>query len=49
MLQRTRPGGYLVVREDPAPAASVQLEEEGFVIVTVAKDLQPLKEFSLES
>jgi ectoine hydroxylase-related dioxygenase (phytanoyl-CoA dioxygenase family) len=33
MLKRMRPGGYLVVREDPVPEASVQLERDGYAIV----------------
>ena len=33
MLKRVRPGGYLVVREDPVPKAAVQLERDGYGII----------------
>ena len=36
MLKRVRPGGYLVVREDPVPEAAVQLERDGYAIIRSA-------------
>ena len=33
MLKRMRPGGYLAVREDRVPEASVQLERDGYAII----------------
>jgi len=36
MLKRMRPGGYLAVREDPVPEASVQLERDGYAIIRSA-------------
>ncbi len=36
MLKRMRPGGYLAVREDRVPEASVQLERDGYAIIRSA-------------
>lgn len=46
MLTRQWPGGYLKVREQPAPEASTQLESEGYAVVRgafSAEDIEALK------